>query len=125
MNTCVLRGLVSYEDLLRVNACSLWVHSSCHLDGRLPLHTEEADVGDADEGPALVRPEHNDGPPLRRLCGHIKVGETNAPKIGGQTDQDVPVKGGFKRTCILTSLMSHVLYPMFQQLSTVLQNRCQ
>lgn len=54
------------------------------------MNAEEADVGDADEGPPLVWPEHDDGPPLRGLGSHVEVGEANAPQIRGQTDQDVP-----------------------------------
>ena len=108
VRTCFVRGLA---------VCG--VHSSCHLDGRLPLDAEEADVGDADESPALIGPEHDDGPAFRGLGGHVKVGETNAPQVGGQTDEDVPVKGGREKVletvlytvpCLLTLYMLHGVY---------------
>jgi len=77
--------------------CLTVAHSSGHLDGRLPVDAEEADVGDADEGPPLAGPEHDDGPPLRGLRRHVEVGEANTAQIGGEADQDVPGEGGSER----------------------------
>lgn len=61
-----------------------------HLDGRLLVDAEEGNVGDADEGPFLVGPEHNDGSSLRGLGRNVEVGEANATQVGSQTNEDVP-----------------------------------
>ena len=63
-----------------------------HLDGRLLVDAEKGDIGHADEGPLLVGPEHDDGSSLRGLGRHVKVGEANAPQVGSQADEDVPVR---------------------------------
>lgn len=66
--------------------------ASSHLDGRLLVDAEQGDVGHADEGPFLIGPEHDDGSPLRRLGGNVKVGKANASQVGGQTNKNVPVR---------------------------------
>lgn len=63
-----------------------------HLDGRLLVDAEKGNVGHADEGPFLVGPEHDDGSSLRGLGRDVKVGEANAPQVGSQADEDVPVR---------------------------------
>lgn len=58
------------------------------------MDAEQGDVGHADEGPLLVGPEHDDGPSLRSLRGHVEIGEADAAQVGGQTDEDVPGRRG-------------------------------
>lgn len=74
-----------------------------HLDRRLLVDTEQGNVGDTDEGPLLVGPEHDDGTSLRGLSCHIKVGKAHTTQVGGQANEDVPV--GKRRVCIRESYL--------------------
>lgn len=60
------------------------------LDGRFLVDAQQGDVGDADEGPLLVGPEHDDGASLGGLGGHVEVGEADATQVGSQANEDVP-----------------------------------
>lgn len=61
-----------------------------HLDSRLLVDEEEGHIGDANEGPFFVGPEHDDGTSLRGLSCYVEVGEANAAQVGSQTNEDVP-----------------------------------
>lgn len=61
-----------------------------HLDGGFLVDAEEGNVGNPDEGPFLVGPEHDDGSSLRGLGRYVKIGEADAAQIGSQTNEDVP-----------------------------------
>lgn len=56
------------------------------------MDAEQGDIRHPDEGPFLVGPEHDDGPSLRGLGSDVKVGEANTAQVGGQANEDVPVR---------------------------------
>lgn len=54
------------------------------------MDKEEGDIGDTDEGPLFIGPEHDDRSSLRGLRRNIKVGEANTTQIGCQANKNVP-----------------------------------
>lgn len=56
------------------------------------MHKEEGNVGDANEGPFLIGPEHNYWTSLRGLARNVKVGEADTTQVGSQTNEDVPAR---------------------------------
>lgn len=57
-----------------------------YLDSRLLMDAKQGNIGNTNESPFLIGPEHDDGSALWSLGRNIKVGEANATQVGSKTD---------------------------------------
>lgn len=60
------------------------------LNCRLFVDTQQGNIGDANKGPFLVGPKHDDGASLGGLGRNVEVGKADTAQIRRQTNEDVP-----------------------------------